>query len=166
MRSAARRQEPLAPNAGISPGTEVSDATEHSIGGDVLWGIAWGLLLAAILSAWAALMSLLFRDKPRTYDVSLAAVVAIYFVGCALGGAFVGLLRPLAKTWPGAAVVGFAAFLPVTSMIVISTDGVPKTLASFDWRGVLGYAAIMGPMLAVLRWNQARRWERKRTDLE
>lgn len=81
---------------------------------NLVWGIAWGLLLSCCLIVFVAVLFLFQGQQPfNAYQTTVRAVVVLYLVGGALGGLVVGVLRPLTKWRWGAAVVGVLAAVPV-----------------------------------------------------
>jgi hypothetical protein len=81
---------------------------------DLGWGIFWGLAFALILTiVLVVLYAVNGAELFESHDTTFAGVVAVYFGGGLVGGAVVGLLRPLTHWRWGAAVVGVLAAMPI-----------------------------------------------------
>lgn len=81
------------------------------------WGIRWGLLFAAALSSWAALLFAIrgFQEF-RKLEVTMPRVIAFYLVSGSVAGVILGLCRPLLKWRSGAGVVGAVSAVVILGM--------------------------------------------------
>lgn len=82
--------------------------------GDLVWGCLWGLGLALVLSVFVVVVRgpSMFREGGGGLE-GLLAVVLSYLVAGLVAGAVVGVLKPLARSPIGAALLGFVASMPV-----------------------------------------------------
>jgi hypothetical protein len=88
------------------------------------WGVRWGALFgAAFVMIAVAIYFLSGKSAFESHRTTLLRMVLTYFVGGVLAGTVVGLLKPLTNSKTGAAIVGFAAALPVATLIRFATDG-------------------------------------------
>lgn len=81
---------------------------------NIRWGIRYGVIFAAFYCATAlAIFAVEGSGAFSRYDITLGRTLASYVLGGILGGATLGLLRPLTRYWAGSACVGVFAALPV-----------------------------------------------------
>ena len=131
-------------------------AQRRDLSQDLGWGIFWGLALAVgvtivLVVLYALSGAQLFED----HDTTFGGVVAVYFGGGLVGGAVVGLLRPLTRWRWGAAAVGVVAALPVGLCCRLLRDGFapwgPKDTVS-----VVAFALILGGTIGWIYWGMFR----------
>jgi hypothetical protein len=125
--------------------------TPSRVGANLRWGIGWGIGLAAIYSVIALPLGLLRGCGLRIGGESFSTgrIILIYFGGGILGGLTLGLLRPLTRTKPGAAIVGALVAFPLSYMMVLFLDksaGRELLTASL-------LALILGPLFGLKSWE-------------
>lgn len=85
---------------------------------NLLWGIRYGVIFAAFYCATAlAIFAVGGSGAFARYNISLGRTLACYLLGGIIGGAVLGLLRPLTRSWVGSAFVGVLATLPVALIL-------------------------------------------------
>lgn len=122
---------------------------------NLLWGIAWGIGMAAWFCLIALLIYAVAEVKGDTgAPTPLSLLMLAYTVAGVIGGAILGLLRPLARQWWGAMLVGvFVAFIAVLS-VSVSLRGWFGEWAWLDWETSVVYACITGPLGGFLVWRR------------
>jgi hypothetical protein len=118
--------------------------------GHVLGSVAVALGVALLLALYVVALYLFRGAEPfAALGTTLTAVVLSYFVGAVLAGTVVGLLLPLVR-WPwGAALVGFAAAMPVYAVMRVLDQGfVPWTTT--DTTVSLVFALLLGAPVGVI----------------
>ena len=123
-------------------------------------GVIVGLYTASILSAWAALVWTLggaadVPDKP----VSLAALIAAYFLAGLLGGSAYGLLYRLRRRLLGAIALGVVVCTLVYAVVAL------LFIPAQDWVVVVPVSAVFcglvtGPVVGSMLWFYASRRNR------
>jgi hypothetical protein len=74
---------------------------------DLIWGIGWGLGLAALFCLWVALITMGQADAVRTrYGATPTQIMVTYLVVGGVGGTLLGCCRPLTRHRLGAFLVG------------------------------------------------------------
>lgn len=105
-----------------------------SIVRNIAWGAKGGLALAA---AYSAVVTCLFIiGGPSRFErlgITLGTAVACYFVSGILGGAIVGLLRPLTKRKPGAIAACIAGAVPLAVALAVTVEGMPSRWGPDVW---------------------------------
>jgi hypothetical protein len=85
---------------------------------NLAWGLKWGLWFALFFSLVACLMAALTGGEIlERQGLSLPATIAFYVGGGCLGGAVVGLLRPLTAWKLGASLVGIVTMVPISLIL-------------------------------------------------
>jgi hypothetical protein len=80
----------------------------RSLGSDIRWGVGWGIGFAALYAGFALVQYALTEGQAlANKGLSLAAVVGAYAVAGVLGGAVLGVLRPLGRSRGGSILLGF-----------------------------------------------------------
>ena len=87
----------------------------------------------------------------KANDVGVGQVLGFYFIGGAIGGATLGLLRPLVRSGATAAIVGFLVTLPLAGVLRVSLYGVGNW-TSKHVIGVVVLAALFGPLAGFVEW--------------
>ena len=97
----------------------------REIGGNILGGIGWGLVMATIFSLFVAGMAVLRGSTHyEQYNTTTFTIIKTYFAAGVLGGAVFGLLVPIARAGRfGAVLVGMAVGPFVYSAIGVASDG-------------------------------------------
>jgi len=125
------------------------DLNERSLSRRVTWGVRWGTVLASAFALFALVQYGLHGSAiERSTGFSLGDVVSIYFAGGVVGGAFVGLVLPLARRKVGSAFVGFLAILPVAILIRV-TAAHTLAMSRMDLLVAFGGSAMIGIPLGV-----------------
>jgi hypothetical protein len=103
--------------------------------------VAHGFSALAVVLTLASGGEVLRKYGPR---VTLPLVIVVYYVAFAAAGAVFGALAPFKRTRLGAALVGFAAMLPMGFMVVplIATETTPRWVVLIS---SLGVALVLGP---------------------
>jgi hypothetical protein len=113
--------------------------------GRVLKGMAWGLGMAMLYSAYAIVLATVSGPEPfDKLGVTLETVVMTYLLGGVVAGAIVGALLPLRRTAVGRSFVGFVAAVPVFIGIFYAMQGNPARWDSSDWEGVVVISVAFG----------------------
>ena len=114
--------------------------SRHQIGADVFWGIAIGLAMATFYSIIAVTIYVLRAGAPfHEAGIGWGVTLGAYWVGGAVGGVLLGLLRPLTRNNAGAVFAGILVAIPVFTAIAVA-------LADISWIAVLICAVIFGTM--------------------
>lgn len=113
----------------------------------VVSGVAWGVALALLLSAWVTLIYLVagpepFHENGTTYGETVGVYLA---TGMGMGVLF-GVLRPWIRGPWTASAFGFVAGCGFFSMISLATG-------SYDPLAVLISAALLGPAVGWKYWQ-------------
>ena len=110
-----------------------------------------------VYSAFAVALYAFRGSDPFTANgTTFGGTVVAYFVGGAGAGAVLGLLRPLARSRWGAAVVGFFCALPVWLGAAFAIDGV-AALHAEDLLLTLLFSVLSGPICGVIAWERVKR---------
>ena len=95
--------------------------------GNVAWGVAWGLFLAACFTVIAAVPALIraLIGPAHAWQKGLTffAIIGVYLFGGIFGGAVVGVLRPVSRWWVGRRLIGVVVAVPVTIAIRYAVYG-------------------------------------------
>ncbi len=129
---------------------------------DIAWGAAWSLMVATVFTAIAVGMYIfgLLRNQSVLW---LLRVIVGYYAGGALGGALVGLARPVIPRyhWLSYAVAGAGAFLMgFVGMLLL--EGPATRWKAWVWWGLalvsIGYGYLGGADLRrAVMWEDLRR---------
>jgi len=117
-----------------------------SFGRNVLWGLALGLFGAVFFSVIAIVFWIL--GGPGVFEgngTTLGATLLAYLVGGLLAGGLLGVLRPIARHWVGAAIVGVVCATAVYGAIAVSIEGL--TIRSVKTALIAGI--LLGPFFGV-----------------
>lgn len=117
-------------------------------------GALWGVWYAGCYSGIAVILYIV--DGPRRFeanDVSLLQVLALYWIGGVLGGAILGLLRPLAHRRLGAMLVGSLVIYPSTAGVMTTMAGSPFAWSGRDFAGTVVVATLLGSFYAWWLWE-------------
>jgi hypothetical protein len=126
-----------------------------SLKADVRWGLALGVTTALVLSAWAFLVTGLPDDRAlAALEVSLAQVIGVYCLSGVIGGAMLGVCRPLLRNFGGRVVVGFLVFVPVAFLYELTTSSQPLRERLLE---SLQVSAFLGPVYGLL-WHLYERY--------
>lgn len=120
-------------------------------GGNIAWGIRWGLAFAACYTVLGSALVLLRGDAPlRSVGLTPWTLIGGYLAGGVMAGAVVGVGRPLLKRRAGAAVVGAWAAAPIAvTFLVLMDDGHgPLVDARFLFVAVV-FSVVVGPLAAL-----------------
>lgn len=113
---------------------------------NIYWGIRWGLAFAAVYCLYAlGLFVARGSSHFERQDVTLPLLLAAYIFGGLLGGAIVGLLRPLTRSRLGSVFVGLSTAIPVAVGFRMADAGV-TAWDSGDLRTVLIFSLVLGPI--------------------
>jgi hypothetical protein len=117
-------------------------------------GLAMGLLIATLYSAWAVGLFLISgREAFEKYNVSVIAVLATYYAAGIIGGALVGLALPMARSFFGRIVVGVVAALVFFFCVFVAMQGPFWHWTSDVWGSVASLGLIFGVVCSVL-WRR------------
>ena len=106
---------------------------------DMVWGVTFGLAMAALYSLIAIVIYVFAGQEPfAAYEISLGEALIGYWAGGLLGGAIFGVLRPLARKPFGAIVVGIVVAVPASAAIIFTID------ENAPWQAVIIMALIFG----------------------
>ncbi|MBP6670448.1 MAG: hypothetical protein KA180_13430 [Gemmatimonadales bacterium] len=120
-------------------------------GGNITWGIRWGLAFAACYAVIGSAIVLLRGDAPlRSVGLTPWTLIVGYLAGGVLAGAVVGAGRPLLRRGAGAAVVGACAADPiaVTFLLLMDDGRGPLVDARFVFVAVV-FSVVVGPLAAL-----------------
>jgi hypothetical protein len=122
---------------------------DRTLSQDIRWGVANGVLFAAVLSGLVALVEI-----PRgAFTASrLWLVIAAYFASGITAGFVVGLVRPWTRRRVVALLVGIAAAVPVGIALQLAYD--MDTRKAFSWLVLVEFALIAGSLGGWIRWSQ------------
>jgi hypothetical protein len=113
-----------------------------------------GLFFAGFYSLFVLLIYPFRGEEPsQSTGVGLVAIIVTYVIGGMLGGAIVGLLRPLMRERWGAILVGMIAALPVVLGFTFAMYGSMATWEGSTWGGTLLTAVVLGTIGAVAWWE-------------
>ena len=116
---------------------------------NVRWGVAYGLLFAAVLSGLVIPVG--FARGALTAS-RMWLVIASYFASGISAGLVVGLVRPWTRRKVGALFVGIVAAVPVGIALQLAYDTAAQR--SFSWLMLVEFAIIAGPLGGWIRWSQ------------
>jgi hypothetical protein len=129
-----------------------TEAPERPLGvwSNLLWGVYWGICGFIFYSLVAAAI-LLARGSAAFHaaGTTLGGAITGYLAGGLGAGIMLGLLRPLARWWWGAAVMGFFCALPVWFATMIAVQGFAR-IAHEDLQAILLFSAATGPICGVI----------------
>lgn len=98
-----------------------------------------GLAMAAFYSLIAVVIYGVGGKAPfATHNSSLRETLLIYWVGGVLGGAILGVLKPVARNVVGTIVVGIVVAMPVSAMTMFAFD------KNAPWQPIVIMAVIFG----------------------
>ena len=113
-----------------------------------------GLAFACIYSLYVCGLYLLEGPQPfERLHTTLGVVVLSYFAGGIAAGTIVGLLKPLARSRPGAIIVGITAAFFVFLGIGIASDGLPTRWGEDSWLSVIICALLFGTFGGNMFWK-------------
>ena len=122
------------------------------IAADVRWGVTRGWVGAGLLSLWVlALAAAKGSARFDEHGMSVWGILLAYLAAGTLGGALLGLLRPLGRTRPGGALVGALVGVCCYGAVAIAADG---------WAGFEpGFALVAGlPVGGAVGWGTVARY--------
>ena len=126
------------------------------ISSDVKITVFCGLVLGAMFSAIALVTFLVRGNAPFQHlQVSVLRSVATYLIAGTVAGLLVGLLLPLARWLPGAALVAFVGAFALWFFVGWSVSAQEPLIETVKASAVLG--AAFGLPIGVGFWFQARR---------
>ena len=129
------------------------------ISSDVKITVFCGLVLGAMFSSIALVTFIVRGNAPFAHlQVSLFRSVATYMIAGAAAGLLIGLLLPLTRWLPGAALVAFIAAFVVWFLMGRSISAQEPLIETAKAAAVLG--ATFGLPIGVGFWFQARRDKR------
>jgi hypothetical protein len=132
-------------------------ARRGSVSSDLRWGLKWGLLFAAIVALWPlALLVIGAVTTFRANGVTFVAVLGLYLSSGVLGGALLGLCRPMLRSQIGAAVVGVLVAHILMAGAALLTQGHPASWDPADWVAIVVTAVPLGAAVGVSQWRMAR----------
>lgn len=114
-----------------------------------LQGVLWGLTFATLYSIYVVVLFVLEGQAPfARHNTSLIQLVAIYYTGGVLAGAFVGTFLPRIRNTSGAALVGAFAGILVVFPFEYARNGFV-----IDWPVLLTTAFILGAPAGAILWK-------------
>lgn len=118
--------------------------------GDVVGSCLWGLGLALVLSVFVVLVrgASMFGEGGGGVK-GLLAVVLSYLVAGLVGGAVVGVLKPLGRSVVGSALLGFLASMPVFLAFQYFDQG-PAVWSTGRLIDMVLFACVLGAPLGVI----------------
>lgn len=134
-------------------------SSQRSVRRDLLWGVRFGLLLAAVLVAWVTLVFLVNGSRPFvTQGVSWASVSAGYLISGFVCGTVLGTIRPhLTSAFRSMLLGPFVAF----PFLVILGSIIDSPFWTWDlvfWTIWIVVSAILGSLLGGIYWFMFRRF--------
>ena len=118
---------------------------------DVVWGTKAGVTLGAFFAALRLVATLLggVSGGPSSRALERAEgpawlLALILLGGGALGGAIVGLFRPLTETVLGSIVLGVAVAIPMALATDYVQGRIPYPAQPLNWAAILIYSTIVG----------------------
>jgi len=116
----------------------------------IAWGVRWGLAFGFVYALYPV-VAFLFGGDARFEEHGLSAIglSALYLVTGVIGGAIVGILRPLARDRAGAALVGAITMIVVCAGFGVALFGMPWTWDSGDTMSVLTAGVLLGVLCGV-----------------
>ncbi|HYT89778.1 MAG TPA: hypothetical protein VEL76_13805 [Gemmataceae bacterium] len=110
------------------------------LGENVIFGLAWGFILAVLFSLFVGLMALLRGSAYYTqYDTTTGEIIRSYFLAGLLAGSVFGFLRPLGQTRLGTTVLGMAVGPFVYGAVGATIHG---------WEGFFAFETVLPGLLA------------------
>ena len=124
------------------------------------WGAGAGFLLGCVYSVIALVIHATKGREPfEANDASLASVLFVYLGGGVVGGAIIGLLRPLAKWRFGAVIMGIAAMLPISLGVNLAVSPGISEWTIHNVNKTLLVAIILGGLGGYVSWDTSNRDE-------
>jgi len=121
-------------------------------------GVLVGLIMASFYSAWALLMHFLAPGSNSNHTtIGIGAVIAAYFGAGIVGGAVIGSLSPLARSWTGMVVLGMTTGIVFFFFIETATSGPFWTWQANAWKEVTVLGLGLGTVGALVIKLQRRR---------
>ena len=129
-------------------------------------GLNWGVYFAIVFSVIATILVILRGPQVLAeYNTTYIALIASYLLAGTSGGLVAGCFLPLGRTQGGAALVGFAAAVPVSlEMTAFVTPVADWATSRFFLVGLIG-ALTLGPAGGAAVWygiNRGRAQEQTR----
>jgi hypothetical protein len=152
--SPTRRQALVTDLSQISPpsnragGTRTSRRNPATLKADLVWGVAWGMGLSAVLLVIALVGMALGATSLVEAFRMLVVVALIYLGGATAGGVIVGALRPYLHSRAGAAAAGALASLPIAIALRLLRHGLTPVTGE-DVFVVVGFALLLGVPVAL-----------------
>jgi hypothetical protein len=113
---------------------KVPDCALSALGENTLWGVRRGLALACVYSAYVIVVASMQRSIWLDgYGATVYELLLIYFAGGVIGGAVIGVLRPLNSNAAGGALIGALASVPFWVGTLIPVAGMPTRWDKGDW---------------------------------
>ena len=102
-------------------------ASDRTVLTNVAEGIKWGLVMAALLCTWVAVLALVsgnlvFRSR-NGESLHVLIIIALYVIGGITTGALVGGLRRLLQWRAGAVGLGMVAVIPFGAGVLAARNG-------------------------------------------
>ena len=129
--------------------TEAGMSAIRTLSQNIRWGVAYGVLFAAVLSG--LVIPVAFARGALTAS-RMWLVIATYFASGVSAGLVVGLMREWTRRTAGALLVGLVAAVPVGIALQLAYDTAAQR--SFSWLMLVEFAIIAGPLGGWIRWNQ------------
>ena len=136
----------------------MSGATrKHTFGGNVGWGIKWGLAAAVFFSVWVTGVRLISGEAPfRDVGVTYAGTVVTYLLLGLVGGCVLGTLRPVAASRSGAILTGWVIAGVVYCGVSIAMGDPPWRWSGFQVVALLLISLLVGSVGGNVHWQRAR----------
>jgi hypothetical protein len=135
-----------------------ANGTQTTVLDNIRWGLWYGIFMAVLLSALAALILLTRGTGPFSKNVvSLGTAIAIYAIGGVLGGAILGLLRPLTRYFIGVLLISIPVSLPIFAGSLLAFKGSPWSWDRITWITIAMLTFVIAPFFGIVIWFQNRR---------
>ena len=131
------------------------DLRQRDWSADVRWGIGWGVAFSALYGV--LVVAQYFASQGQVLErkgLHLLVVLAAYAASGVLGGAVLGILRPLGRSKGGSMLLGFIVMLPVGVMLQTAIRGLPPAWSGVDVASVILMASTMGPIAGWIAYSQ------------
>ena len=130
---------------------------------NVIWGIRWGMVLAAVAAFFALLTYLTGGSSEfHTRNTTLLRVLGGYVLAGVTGGALFGMFRPVVDHLWGAILAGIGVAFPIAFALTLMFGATDGGITGQDF-GIMTFIALIGgPIWGLIGWACGRAVKHRR----
>ena len=121
-------------------------------------GVLVGIAMASMYSAWILLLYAVGRRATQPSDISIQGAILAYYSAGIMGGALVGAMLPIGRSWAGMVTLGAVTALTFFFCVEVALMGPFWLWRSEVWREIGVLALLIGVPGGIVVKLQSRRW--------